>query len=125
MMEKISKFKEIFWDAFHRPKLETQTFFDIWNSLEKENELLAGPLYSIYSNGHCNYVFEDRERFPSVSDADDFLDYCTTLVKAYHERVAGLEAVTEEEKKDKQLLLYQTDIKMELANLAYEILRKQ
>lgn len=121
-MDQLKKFRELFWDAFHRPKLESQAFLDVWNHLEPINDLIAGPLYSIFSNGNCNYIFEDKERFPQIQDKDDFLDYCTEHIKTYSERISGTEALNEEERKDKQLLLYQTDLKMELAHLAYEIL---
>jgi len=121
-MDQLKKFREIFWDAFHRPKLESQAFLSVWDTLEPINELVAGPLYAIFSNGNCNYIFEDKARFPHISDKDDFLDYCTGHIQTYFERVTETEAQSEVERKDKQLLLYQTDLKMELANLAYGIL---
>src|SRR6478735_9918968 len=121
-MEKLEEFKKLFWDAFHRPKLETERYLQLWGNLEPLNDKIAGPLYSIYSNGNCDYIFQDDDRFPEIKTPDDFLDYCTELVKDYHEGVISLIPENDLEKADKQILLYQTDTKMELANLAYEVL---
>jgi hypothetical protein len=120
-MEQLDQFKKIFWDAFHRPKLNTDKYVELWNSLEPVNDQVAGPFYSIYTNGHCEYIFRDKDRFPQIKDADDFLDYCTEVIKKYQEEVTNVIPQTDEEKSDKQVLLYQVDMKMELANLAYQI----
>jgi len=120
-MKHLDQFKKIFWDAFHRPKLHTDTYVELWNSLEPMNDRVAGPFYSIYTNGHCEYIFRDKDRFPQINDAEDFLDYCTEIIKKYQEEVAKIIPQTEEEKSDNQVLLYQIDMKMELANLAYQI----
>lgn len=124
-MEQLTKFKEIFWDAFHRPKLETEKFEKLWQDLEPVNDMLAGPFYSIFESGNCDYVFKDKTRFSEINDADDFLDYCTHWSENYLEKIVDITADTEAEKKDKQILLYQTDIKMELSRLAYEIQKKR
>lgn len=116
-----NRFKEIFWDAFHRPQLESEKFYAIWNSLEHVNEILAGPLYGIYSSGNCDYLLNDKNRFPNIHDVDDLLDYLTFYVETYKEKISEAEAIDEKEKGDKQVLLFQTDLKMELASLAYEI----
>lgn len=120
-MNLIDQFKKIFWDAFHRPELHTDKFKKLWESLEGVNDMLAGPFYAIYSQGNCDYVFKDKVKFPIIQDADDFLDYCTHWTEKYLEEVEKENAGSEEEKKDKQILLYQTDLKMELSQLAYEI----
>jgi hypothetical protein len=120
-MEEIKKFKEIFWDAFHRPKLESEKFTEVWQRLEDVNNLLAGPLYAIYTNGHCDYFFEDKSRFAGINNEDDFLDWCTQHIHEYKENVSNIPSENESEEKDKQVLLFQTDIKMELAHLAYTI----
>jgi hypothetical protein len=124
-MEELDNFKKLFWDAFHRPKLETEKFSLLFNQLEHLNDHVAGPFYSLYSNHNCDYVFIDKKRFPGINDADDFLDYCTSTIEKYYNAVSEVTAETDSEKKDKQVLLYQVDIKMELAQLAYEILKKQ
>ena len=121
-MEELKKFKEIFWLGFHTPKLSTHKFIDLWNQLEAVNEMLAGPFFAIYSNDHCDYIFSDKTRFPNIKDADDFLDYCTFHIHHYSDAVSELACMDEAEENDQKILLHQTDIKMELANLAYGII---
>ncbi|MBX9851753.1 MAG: hypothetical protein K2X86_08350 [Cytophagaceae bacterium] len=65
-MDELKRFKEIFWDAFHKPKLETEKFLEVWEGLEPVNDMLAGPFYCICSNDQCDYVFKDKARFPSI-----------------------------------------------------------
>jgi hypothetical protein len=125
MEQKKTRFKEIFWDAFHRPQLDSEKFFAIWNNLEHVNEILAGPLYGIFSSGNCDYILEDKTRFPNINDVDDLLDYLTFHIEKYKEKISEAEPTDEVEKKDKQVLLFQTDLKMELASLAYEIQKER
>jgi hypothetical protein len=122
-MESLAKFKEIFWDAFHRPKLNSASFKTLWEQLEPVNDHLAGPFYAIYSDGQCDYVFKDKVRFPEINDPDDFLSWCIQLVDQYKGAVESVVTQNETEIQDKRLLLFQTDIKMELADLAYLILK--
>ena len=124
-MDALKTFKEIFWDAFHRPALKTAPFVEIWQTLEPLNDLLAGPLYAIYDHGDCNYVFQDEHRFPGLHDADDFLNWCVELVERYRTGIDARVPETEEEENDKELLLFQTDRKMELADLAYGIMQEK
>ena len=71
-MQELDRFRELFWDAFHRPKLKSDKYHTIWHNIEGLNGMLAGPLFSIFENGECNYIFTDKKRFPDVTDADDF-----------------------------------------------------
>lgn len=122
-MKELIRFREVFWDAFHRPKLSTEKVFKVWNSLESINDLLAGPFYSIFENGNCNFVFNDKNRFPQISVADDFFNWNIELIELYKDAVEAVEVENEEEIKDKEILLYQIDLKMELADLSFSILR--
>jgi hypothetical protein len=123
-MNEQQEFKNIFWDAFHRPDLKTEKFKNIHDQLEPINDLLAGPFYSIYEKGECDYVFSDQLRFPSIKDVDDLFNWCTALIEDYRKGILEGSVENDEESKDKQILLYQTDIKMELADLAYQIHKK-
>lgn len=123
-MSKLEKFKSLFWDAFHRPKLESEKYFKVWEGLEPVNDLLAGPLYAIYSNSNCNYIFEDKNRFPGMNTPEDFFDYCSKHIKNYHQTVSTIESSNEIEKQDKNILLYQIDIKSTLAKLAYDMIKE-
>src|SRR5690606_27477980 len=114
-------FKEIFWDSFHRPNLKSEKFTSLWESLEHINHHLAGPFYSIYSKGNCSYLFSTKTKEGSFVTPDDFLYTCIELVKKYKLKIEEVSGDTEDELADKKVLLYQTDIKMELADLAYQI----
>ena len=118
----VERFKEIFWDAFHRPKLMSSRIVETWESLEKTNDLLSGPLYSIYEKGNCDYVFLRHQPFEAIASPDDLMDWFQDLLRQYAE---GLQAATppanEEETRDLQLLDYQLDIKAELCEMAYEL----
>lgn len=118
------KFREIFWDAFHRPDLKSENFENIWMELKPLNDLLAGPLFSVYENAQCDYIFKDKVRFPQVNHEDDLLSWCIDIINQYKDLISSKTADTDVEKKDKQILLYQTDMMMELADLAYEIISK-
>ncbi|MFL5730005.1 MAG: hypothetical protein ACJ75J_11010 [Cytophagaceae bacterium] len=118
-----NKFKEIFWDGFHRPDLKSEKFEQIYEErLQGLSDVLAGPLFSIYESGQCDYVFKDKDRFPRISHADDFLSWCTELITSYKDLIEAEAAETDQEKADKQVLLYQTDMMMELADLGHGLI---
>ncbi len=120
-MKALERFREIFWDSFHRPKLLTEKFQLIWRSLEYINDQLAGPFFSIYENGNCVYIYSDQNRFPDINSPDDFLEKCLALIRFYREEIEQHPPVSEEERKDYQLLMYQVDLKMELADLGHQL----
>ena len=124
MMEVHEKFKEIFWDAFHRPDLKSEKFEAVLARLQPLHDLLAGPLFSIYENARCDYIFQDKDRFPHIHHADDFLNWCIEIINQYKDGITSETTETEPEKKDKQLLLYQTDMMMELSDLGYELISR-
>jgi hypothetical protein len=122
----LERFKEIFWDAFHRPKLVSERIYGTWENLEPINDLLSGPLYSIYENGHCDYVFQKKHPFESIASADDIMDWFQDLLRQYAEGLqAAVPPASEEETRDLQVLDYQLDIKAELCEMAYEICKER
>ncbi len=118
----LTRFKELFWDAFHRPQLGSIRIQEVWLSLETINDILAGPLFSIYENGNCDYIFHNQEVFKSIINADDLMDFFQEALKKYAE---GLEKATpplsDTELKDLQTLDYQLDLKAELCEIAYQL----
>jgi hypothetical protein len=119
--EILARYKDIFWDAFHRPKLHTEKFTSIWQSLEPLNDQLSGPLFSVYEKGHCDFFFQDKNRFPWMNLPEDFLQWCTDRIEKYREVIEQTDADNNPEAHDKEILLFQVDIKMELADIACEI----
>ncbi|HSZ25672.1 MAG TPA: hypothetical protein VK766_08150 [Cytophagaceae bacterium] len=121
MEERLNRYREIFWDAFHRPKLYTEKFSNIWLSLEPLNEQISGPLFSVFENGHCDFFFQDKNRFPWMNLPEDFMQWCSDRIEKYKQTLEDIKAIGEEEEHDKEILLFQVDIKMELADIALDI----
>jgi hypothetical protein len=117
------KFKSLFWDAFHVPALQSEKYVIKFRELEPLNDLIVGPLFSIFETGNCNYVFDTEERFKGINTNDQFFDWMVNSIKEYAEKVIDSNPETEAEEHDVQTLVFQTDIKMELAELAYEIMK--
>lgn len=118
----LKEFKSVFWDAFHRPALKTDKFRQLWLSLEPINDLVSGPLFSVYEIGECNYVFGDHKLFVDVKDKDDLLTWLTERIEVYMETVREMPAANIEESEDKRILLFQADVKMILCDLAYKMM---
>lgn len=60
-MNDLQLFRKLFYISFCRPILKTERFIDIWWDLERLRDYLAGPLYTIKTEGNCNYVYTDEE----------------------------------------------------------------
>ncbi len=117
--EVLDHFREIFWDAFHRPDLKTDRYYQLWHRLEHISDLLAGPMFSVFEKGEYDYVFQDKNRFPNMHSADDFMDWCMEKINHYQEALIAEVPTNEPERKDQQLLSYQTEVMMQLAEMAY------
>jgi len=118
----MKEFKSVFWDAFHRPAMKTDKFRQLWLSLEPVNDLVSGPLFSVYETGECNYVFGDHKLFVGIKDKDDLLTWLTERIEVYMETVREMPATNIEESEDKRILLFQADVKMILCDLAYKMM---
>ncbi|MCS6823316.1 MAG: hypothetical protein NZ529_03410 [Cytophagaceae bacterium] len=116
--ELLTYFREIFWHAFHVPKLTSPVFQDLFNKLEHINSILSGPLYSVYENGNCDYIFHDKKRFPFVNSTKDFYDWMQSLLDQYTEKILHTKSYNENMNADKNLLIYQTHVKNELIEIA-------
>jgi hypothetical protein len=124
-MQELNRFRELFWDAFHVPDLTSEKFKKKWNELEGLNDRLAGPLFSIYEKGDADYIFKETDRFPGLKTEEDLFEWLTENIREYAEKAAELKPENEDEERDLKILMYQTDIKMELADLSLEILTKR
>lgn len=115
-------FRKIYWSAFQRPKLNSPRFNDLWLDLEGISDWLSGPLYSIFSNGNCDYVFKDKEgRFPGVTSPESFLVWENNLLTSYRKGILNKKPTGFGEEADYQVLYQQTEVMEVLVNLAYEI----
>ncbi len=118
----IEEYRKLFWDAFHRPELKSERFRQIWQELDLINDVLAGPFFSMYENGHIQYVFDDHERFPKVNTIDDFKIWASYLINVYHDEVESIEKPEDkDEEYDLQVLRFQTETKNKLMGLIVKI----
>jgi len=87
------RFKIEFDNAFHWLKLATDRAKDLQVDLILTSDALAGPLYSILTNGNCNYVFDENEkRFPGVLTVEDFRSWAVQLAEEYRKGVEDFNA---------------------------------
>ena len=118
----LEEYRKIFWDAFHRPELKVPKYAELWQSLDLINDVLAGPFFSMYENGHIQYVFEDKDRFPNINSLDDFKIWATYLINVYHDEVESLDKPANKyEEYDLHVLRFQTETKNKLLTLAIKI----
>lgn len=118
----IEAYRKFFWDAFHRPQFKTEKYKGVWEELEKINDVLAGPFFSMYENGHIQYVFDDMERFPKVNTVDDFKIWASYLINVYHDEIESIDKpIDKDEEYDLQVLRFQTETKNKLMGLIVKI----
>ncbi len=119
----LEEYRKLFWDAFHRPALKVDRYAELWKSLDLINDVLAGPFFSMYENGHIQYIFEDKDRFPNINSVEDFNVWATYLINVYHDEVESLDKpTTKDEEYDLHVLRFQTETKKKLLALALKIL---
>ena len=121
--EKLKIFRELFEYAFYsKSKFKTNKIKEFWSDMELLRDGLAGPFYSIYIDGNCDYVFKgDHEAFKGIKNNELFLSWCLEVVEDYRNRVNNIDAVNMNEKEDKQVLLEQTKIMERLSYIAVDI----
>ncbi|MCU0417851.1 MAG: hypothetical protein MUE33_11780 [Cytophagaceae bacterium] len=111
-------YKKLFWDGFHRPHFKSTRIQLIWESLDKLNDVLAGPLFAVYEKGHCLYILEDKSRFPNIHTWEDVRRWAIYFTDAYSDEINSIEDLTEDEKYDVQVLRFQNDTRVTLIDLA-------
>ncbi|TAH26279.1 MAG: hypothetical protein EAZ07_04355 [Cytophagales bacterium] len=114
----LNDFRKKFWDAFHRPNLQSDEFKTIWENSETINNWLAGPLFSIYEQGNFDYVLEDDNRFANINTSKDFEAWALEITEQYRSNILSFLPEKEIHKSDQAILLFQTDTKIELIRLA-------
>lgn len=120
--ENLMLFKKLFKETFYNTKFKTRRFYEFYQDLEGLQDTIAGPFYSIYKDGNCDYVFEgDREIFKGIKSCEDYLKWCLDIVKDYKNRVNELKAYCENEKKDKEVLLSKAIAMEKMSYLAVNI----
>lgn len=123
-MGTLEDFRGLFWTAFMSARgRRSKRYEEVWQDLELTSDYLAGPLYSIYEQGECDYVFTDRVRFPTISNPEDFLTWCLASSNEYREGVLKAGVGDEAEKADQAFLLNQASAMERLSRMAYKIVK--
>ena len=124
-MGTLEDFRQLSWSVFKKPKLETMRFQAFWEDLELTSDSLAGPLYTLYQNGECDYVFRDPLRFPSIREADGFLQWCLSHATEYGNGSRRITPMDDREKADQEKLLKCAAGMERLSRLAYVIVKER
>jgi len=121
----IERFRGLFWEAFASLRARSVRYDELRGDLELASDWLAGPLSSIYESGACDYVFEDSARFPGISNAEKFLEWCLEAVGDFRKIVSSVTPATSEEQADHRRYV-QIAVKMEeLSRIAYELVKRR
>ncbi len=122
--ENLLLFKELFEEGFYntKSKLKTRKFRNFYIDTELIRDSIAGPFYSIYMKGNCDYVFNgNHENFKRIKNCEDYLTWCLEIIAHYKNKVNEEKAFDEKEEKDKQVLLSQIELMKRMSYMAFDI----
>jgi len=119
----LEQFRQLYEHAFAPLAIVSESYRNLRPDLELASDELAGPMYSIREDGNCDYVFEDKWRFPGVSDAETFLRWCKSCVGEFRRLVDVVKPTSAEEHSDQAHLLQLADRMEELSALAYRMVK--
>jgi len=120
-MNDLQMFRKLFWMSFFRPNFKTERFIDIWD-LDGLSDALSGPLYTIKTEGNCNYMYTDEEgRFPGVDSPEKFLQWCLDIVDKCRDFLMKHQPENSNEEADFETIIRQIDGMEVLSHLAYRI----
>jgi hypothetical protein len=122
-LKNFEQFQKTFDEGFNAPSFKSERVFELWGDLEIISDALAGPLYSIKTNGNCNYVYKDKEkRFPGVTNASTFRKWAINLVSEYKKELLEFKPSGDIEEIEHKMLLKKSDLMQKAADLAFQIL---
>lgn len=109
--------------SFNAPTLNTDSFFDIWIELELA---LAGPMYNIYTEGQCDYVFTgEHSYFTNIKTNEDFKSWCFDVIEKSKAKIKTTETFNSQENLDKQIMLKKTEKMKQTVLLGLEIIKTE
>ncbi len=120
------RYRELYERAFgEEPEVQTDRYKTIATEAEPTREWLGDPLGLILTERSGEVIFQDRERYQGVENAEDFLRLCTSQVELYRGKVSQVEPDDEAERAD-QALLHQVASDMEeVCILAHLIVQEE
>jgi len=124
-MGTLEEFRAQFWPVTRRPKTHTERFGNVRDELELVSDALAGPLFEIFKEGECDYVFRDPSTFPTIHDPESFLSWCLSLADEYRQGALKEKPSNEEEKADQERMLEVARGMERLSRMAFQIVKQR
>ncbi|MFQ5918462.1 MAG: hypothetical protein ACE5I4_00275 [Thermoplasmata archaeon] len=120
------RYQELYERAFgEEPEVQTDRYKAIATEAEPTREWLGDPLGLILTERSGDVVFQDRERYQGVENAEDFLRLCTSQVELYRAKVSEVEPDGEAESADQALLRHVAEDMEEVCILAHLIVQEE
>ncbi len=120
------RYRELYERGFGaEPEVRTQRYKDLATDAEPTREWLGDPLGLILTERSGDVVFQDRERFRGVENAEDFLRLCTSQVEVYRAKISQPEPEDDEERADQALLRRVADDMEEVCIQAHLIVQEE
>ncbi len=120
------RYRELYERGFGaEPEVRTQRYKDLATDAEPTREWLGDPLGLILTERSGDVVFQDRERFRGVENAEDFLRLCTSQVEVYRAKISQPEPEDEAERADQALLRRIADDMEEVCIQAHLIVQEE
>ncbi len=120
------RYRELYERGFGaEPEVRTERYKGLATNAEPTREWLGDPLGLILTERSGDVVFQDRERFRGVENADDFLRLCTSQVEVYRAKISQPEPEDDAERADQALLRQVADDMEEVCILAHLIVQEE
>ncbi len=120
------RYRELYERGFGaEPEVRTERYKALATDAEPTREWLGDPLGLILTERSGDVVFQDRERFRGVENAEDFLRLCTSQVEVYRAKISQPEPEDEAERADQVLLRQVADDMEEVCILAHLIVQEE
>jgi hypothetical protein len=120
------RYQELYERAFgEEPEVQTDEYRAIAVEAEPTREWLGDPLGLILTERSGDVIFQDRERYQGVENAEDFLRLCTSQVDLYRTKVSQTEPDGEAQGADQALLRQVADDMQEVCILAHLIVQEE
>lgn len=119
-------FPKVFYSGYIKEKLETDKYKNVYYDLVDIEDWNAGPFYTMYEEGNCDYVFGgNHEYFQDIKTIDDFSVWCNNVSISYIDCINSVVPANSREENDRELLLKQATKMDELFNYVIKIQRNR
>ncbi len=120
------RYRELYERGFGaEPEVRTERYKGLATNAEPTREWLGDPLGLILTERSGDVIFQDRERFRGVENAEDFLRLCTSQVEVYRAKISQPAPEDDAERADQALLRQVADDMEEVCILAHLIVQEE